>query len=262
MKKTLTITSLVLLVLLAALLSFTACGGGEEHVHEFGEWETQKKATCTEDGSEYRTCDCGEEETRSIEATGPHSFGEWETTKAPTCQQAEIKTRVCSVCNASETKTLNKLPDHEYVEGVCKYCSTACTHTTKQGTCKTCGSFVNSLNNELTTIREAFNEVASLVQKSNLAITLGGNVNVDNCNKLVEQLNIVIGVLDANPNDFVDLRDHLVSLRAAWDTFVEYFNDTSSLSTRNAYWKTFSSFFLDWQKTYFTITPQYYPPTN
>lgn len=38
--------------------------------HNFGEWETVKEATATEDGSKKRVCACGEEETEVIPALG------------------------------------------------------------------------------------------------------------------------------------------------------------------------------------------------
>ena len=38
--------------------------------HSFGEWTTAKEPTATEEGTEKRTCACGEEETRSIPALG------------------------------------------------------------------------------------------------------------------------------------------------------------------------------------------------
>ena len=38
--------------------------------HSFGEWETVKEATATEDGSKKRVCACGEEETEVIPALG------------------------------------------------------------------------------------------------------------------------------------------------------------------------------------------------
>ena len=44
-----------------------------EHEHAFGEWTTTKEATCTEKGEETRSCECGETETREVEALG-HDF--------------------------------------------------------------------------------------------------------------------------------------------------------------------------------------------
>ena len=45
----------------------------QAHVHAFGEWTTVTAPTCTEKGREERKCDCGEIETREIEALG-HDF--------------------------------------------------------------------------------------------------------------------------------------------------------------------------------------------
>jgi len=46
------------------------CGDKVEHTHAFGEWTVTKAATCTEDGEQTRTCDCGYSETQVIPATG------------------------------------------------------------------------------------------------------------------------------------------------------------------------------------------------
>ncbi|MBO5222321.1 MAG: hypothetical protein J6C26_08400 [Clostridia bacterium] len=86
MKKTMKLTLLVCLALIACMLMFTACGGDSEsqlpsdmtngsskdeseaHVHSFGEWTTVKEATCSRKGEQERTCACGEKETQSVEA--------------------------------------------------------------------------------------------------------------------------------------------------------------------------------------------------
>ena len=69
---------------------FTAVGSGETYVligdvmynitvkaaaheHSFGEWTVTREATCTEDGSRERVCECGEKETEVIAALG-HDF--------------------------------------------------------------------------------------------------------------------------------------------------------------------------------------------
>ena len=45
----------------------------QAHEHAFGEWTTTREATCTEDGSRERVCECGEKETEVIAALG-HDF--------------------------------------------------------------------------------------------------------------------------------------------------------------------------------------------
>ena len=53
-------------------LTGTKAEGGE-HEHAFGEWTVTTAPTCTEKGEETRSCECGETETREIEALG-HDF--------------------------------------------------------------------------------------------------------------------------------------------------------------------------------------------
>ena len=52
----------------AAEIRFTAAK--ETHEHAFGQWTVTKEATCTEDGSRERVCECGEKETEVIAALG------------------------------------------------------------------------------------------------------------------------------------------------------------------------------------------------
>ena len=93
-----------LLVVLTLLLAFTSCdlinGQGNsqttpdtEHEHAFGEWEIKTPASCIEAGEEARVCDCGEAETRAIEATG-HNYEAVVT--APTCTEAGYTTYTCA----------------------------------------------------------------------------------------------------------------------------------------------------------------------
>lgn len=72
--------------------------------HENSTYIATKAATCTEAGSETRTCsECGEIDTREIPATG-HTWSDWSVTKAPTYTEKGVETRKCSVCEATETR--------------------------------------------------------------------------------------------------------------------------------------------------------------
>ena len=53
------------------------------HVHHYGEWIRVIEPTCTEQGMEERVCECGEKQTRALQAYG-HSFIEF-FRKEPTC---------------------------------------------------------------------------------------------------------------------------------------------------------------------------------
>ena len=71
MKKLFLTLSLVLMLVFA----FAACdsgdnGGDTPHTHAYGEWETTKEATRTEDGIKERVCACGEKESEAIPMTG------------------------------------------------------------------------------------------------------------------------------------------------------------------------------------------------
>ena len=94
---------LTLLTFLVSALAFTACdgiGGGtqtEAHVCVFREWIITKEATCTEDGEEERSCECGEKETNIIDALG-HSEVIDEGV-APTCTETGLTEGAhCSAC--------------------------------------------------------------------------------------------------------------------------------------------------------------------
>lgn len=137
--------------------------------HDFDEWAETKAPTCTEKGEETRTCSrCDATESREIEANGHdyaavitaptctgkgytthtysrcndryvdadvdalgHNWGDWVTTQEPTEDSKGTAERICSYCNASETKSLPKLPishTHEYTSEV-----------TKKATCDSAG---------------------------------------------------------------------------------------------------------------------------
>lgn len=67
------------------------------HICEFGYWTITKVATCTEAGSETRSCSCGAYETREIPLLG-HSAGEWETTAEATCTATGSRVKYCTTC--------------------------------------------------------------------------------------------------------------------------------------------------------------------
>lgn len=84
----------MILLSLTIMIILTACG----HEHSYGEWTTEKEATCTENGSKVRICECGEKETEIIPSLG-HTDGEWITDKEPTCTEEGSKHQECSVCS-------------------------------------------------------------------------------------------------------------------------------------------------------------------
>lgn len=96
-----------------------------------------KEATCEEAGEETRTCaNCGETETRALEATG-HNWGEWTVTKEATCEVAGEETRTCANCGQTETRPI-PATGHTYVETVVAPTCTEEGYTLH--TCEVCGS--------------------------------------------------------------------------------------------------------------------------
>ncbi len=84
-----------------------------EHTHSFGEWVETTAATCTEDGSQERACECGEKETEVIPATG-HAYGEANIISHPTCLIPGSQTSVCATCGDVKTELI---PTVEHVYG-------------------------------------------------------------------------------------------------------------------------------------------------
>lgn len=78
------------------------------HQHSYTSKIT-KAATCTEDGVKTFTCSCGASYTEAIAKTG-HSWSNWVVTKEPTTSTEGVETRSCSVCKATETRSVDKLP--------------------------------------------------------------------------------------------------------------------------------------------------------
>ena len=66
--------------------------------HKYGEWAVTKEPTCTEDGSQKRSCTvCGNTETQAIKATG-HKASGWMIDKQPDIGVKGSKHKECTVC--------------------------------------------------------------------------------------------------------------------------------------------------------------------
>ena len=96
----------------------------EDHVHRFGSWTTEQKATCTRLGRKSRRCDCGEIEVKSY--IEDHKYSQWTVKKEPTCTEHGENARYCTTCGV-EDKTINpKLGhDEQVTPGTPATCTTA-----------------------------------------------------------------------------------------------------------------------------------------
>lgn len=113
MKKSL----LLILVILSALLAFSACK--KDCAHENYYVEHESSADCYHEGTRYYNClDCGEFlRTETIPATG-HSFSEWDVTSEPTCTQVGIEKRYCYNCALEEQRN-TPLAEHDFSSWEC-----------------------------------------------------------------------------------------------------------------------------------------------
>ena len=63
-----------------------------------------------------------------VKETG-HKYGTWKVEKKPTCITTGWETTVCSVCKDEVGRDIPML-QHEYVNGICKYCKATEKHST------------------------------------------------------------------------------------------------------------------------------------
>ena len=87
--------------------------GDTDHVHRFGSWKVEQKATCVKTGTKVRNCDCGETESKTY--LEEHKYGEWGTKEEATCTGQGVNARYCEICNAEDTAAKAPLGHDEVV---------------------------------------------------------------------------------------------------------------------------------------------------
>lgn len=87
--------------------------GDTDHIHRFGSWKVEQKATCVKQGRKVRYCDCGEAEIKTY--IEEHKYGEWGTKEEATCTEQGLNARYCTVCNAEDTTIKAPLGHDEVV---------------------------------------------------------------------------------------------------------------------------------------------------
>ena len=106
--------------------------------HDYNEWSIEAKATCENDGNQYRTCkNCESIERETLEKLG-HKFSTWKTTVYPTCEDEGRERRVCEACDKVETRTL-EAKGHGFDSGKTTKDATCTADGLKVYTCGTCG---------------------------------------------------------------------------------------------------------------------------
>ncbi len=100
-------SSLFTVFLILLIILCTGCdssgdasaGTTAAHVHEFGEWSLISASTCTSQGSQQRSCACGESEVETL-PLAEHSSVTVEAV-APTCtEDGRTEGSVCALCSA------------------------------------------------------------------------------------------------------------------------------------------------------------------
>lgn len=135
----------------------------EPIVHTFGDWVDETSATCTDGGTQKRTCSiCGLEETQNTDAKG-HTE-EAIAGKDATCTETGLtegkKCTACGVVIVEQTEIPAK--DHMWENGICSTCGEVCEHTFVGGKCTICDKVKDT--------------VAKL---EGCSLSLGGNIAVN-----------------------------------------------------------------------------------
>ncbi|MCQ2413839.1 MAG: hypothetical protein MJ082_03465 [Clostridia bacterium] len=137
MKKIAVVLSLLLLI--GCVFTFSACGD-KACEHKFGEWTTVTEETCSEDGSEVRTCSlCNEQETRVVPKSDVHMYSKWTVETPATCKEAGVEKRVCRVCANEVTREIPQLTQHSYGAWKEETPSTCVVKGVKKRVCSSCG---------------------------------------------------------------------------------------------------------------------------
>lgn len=147
------------------------CGKPAETAeHRYGDWQTVKAATCTEDGSRKRECEiCGHKDSETLQKL-EHDWGEWKfdgknthtrtcvrdtlhteskpckytaTVTDPTCEDKGYTSFECEVCGYSYKDAYIDAKGHKYDEAhICTVCgvpSDTSGHVYSDGVCTICG---------------------------------------------------------------------------------------------------------------------------
>lgn len=109
--------------------------------HSFGAWTVTKAATCTEKGTETRTCSCGAKETRDI-AVKSHTAGNWTVKTAPTCEGKGTEVQKCTACGTELNTREIAAKGHTFGEWNIVKDATCTEKGEKKSVCTVCGKAV------------------------------------------------------------------------------------------------------------------------
>ena len=109
----------LLILFFALLLTLVSCKDEPEvHTHDFGEWSTTVRVTCTEDGEKVRYCSCGEKQTEVVASSGhtPGEAQEEDRVEASYNVAGSYKMVVrCTTCYEKLSETSHTIPALKHV---------------------------------------------------------------------------------------------------------------------------------------------------
>lgn len=87
--------------------------------HDYGDWETIKDASCTENGEELKVCRRDETHTQSRETEKTdHTGGKWIISSYPTCESDGLKVELCVVCSEEISTEIIPVLGHDFGEWI------------------------------------------------------------------------------------------------------------------------------------------------
>ena len=127
----------------AAMADGPCTGEGSNGEHQWSEWAITNPPTCSEEGTEARTCTlCGQPESRTVPPTGKHDY-QFESTTA-TCGKEGIKTSKCTHCGDIKTEFDPATGNHKWVDnGAPNPAATCGTAGSQPKICSICGETKN-----------------------------------------------------------------------------------------------------------------------
>ena len=222
------------------------------HTHSYGSWKVRKAATCTSGGTEYRTCSCGAEETRTTSALGHnytsaitnptctsggyttytcsrcynsytgnntsakgHSYGSWKVRKAATCTANGTEYRTCS-CGAEETRTTSAL-GHNYTSAITNPTCTSGGYTTY-----TCSRCYNSYTGNNTSAKGHTAGDWMVVKEADFGVAGLKIQSCETCGTVLKRQTIpapTYALGDANMDGDVNYLDYIVVKRQCMGTY-------------------------------------------
>ena len=119
--------------------------------HTYGDWITDKAATCTTDGAKHRVCKkCGATEKAVITKLGHSYSDEWTVDVPADCKNSGEESRHCTRCDArTDIKSIPATGKHTYGDWITDTAATCTTDGTKHRVCTECGAVENDIIEKL-----------------------------------------------------------------------------------------------------------------